>query len=89
LTNYVIGYVNGTLTVNPSAPYAITSITVTNGIATITWQSITGRLYRLEYKDELMLPTWTEVPVDIVGAGATTSTTNATGSATNRFYRVK
>lgn len=89
LTNYVIAYVNGTLTVNPSAPYAITAITITNGVATLTWQSITGRLYRLEYKDDLMLPAWTEVPVDIVGAGASTSTTNATGGTTNRFYRVK
>jgi hypothetical protein len=89
LSNYVIAYLNGTLTVNPSAPYAITAMTFTNGVATLTWQSITGRLYRLEYKDDLMLPTWTEVPVDIIGAGANTSTTNATGGATNRFYRIK
>jgi hypothetical protein len=70
-------------------PFSITSISVTNDLATITWQSISGRVYRLEYKNDLVAPTWTEVPVDVVSTGSSTSTTNNTSGTTNRFFRVK
>jgi hypothetical protein len=89
LSNYTVSYVNGTLTVTPPAPYSITAIGVTNNVATLTWQSISGRVYRLEYKDDLTTPSWTEVPVDVVSTGSSTTATNNTGGATYRFYRVK
>jgi hypothetical protein len=89
LTNYTISYFTGTMTVTPPAPYSITAISFTNNVATITWQSISGRVYRLEYKNDVTAPSWTEVPADVVSTGSSTTTTNATGGATNRFYRVK
>ncbi len=89
LTNYTVSYFDGTLTVTPSAPYSITAIGVTNNIATITWQSISGRVYRLEYKDDLTTPSWTEVPADVISSGSSTTATNGTGGTTHRFYRVK
>lgn len=89
LTNYTISYFTGTMNVSAPVPFSITSIGVTNDIATITWQSISGRVYRLEYKDNLAGPTWTEVPVDVVSTSNSTSTTNNTTGTTNRFYRVK
>jgi hypothetical protein len=89
LTNYTINFFTGTMTVAAPVPFSITSISVTNDLATITWQSISGRVYRLEYKNDLVTPTWTEVPVDVVSTGSSTSTTNNTSGTTNRFYRVK
>jgi hypothetical protein len=89
ITNYNVSYFSGTLTVIEPAPFSITDIRVTNNVATLTWQSISGRVYRLEYKDDLATPTWTDVPADIPSVGSSTTATNATGGATNRFYRVK
>jgi hypothetical protein len=70
-------------------PFAITSITVSDELATITWESVSNRTYRLQYKNEITDPVWIELPEDVVATGPSCAITNATGGATHRFYRVK
>ena len=78
-----------TVTVNvASNDFRILSITMSNGIATVTWTSVAGNYYRLQYKDDLTSATWTDVTPDVQATGQTTSTTNGLGVATQRFYRV-
>jgi hypothetical protein len=77
------------VTVNvASNDFRIISITMTNGVATVTWTSVAGNYYRLQYKDSLTATNWTDVTPDVQATGQTTSTTNVLGGATQRFYRV-
>jgi VCBS repeat-containing protein len=66
----------------------IQSITVSAGIATITWTSATDHTYRLQYSDSLTPTNWNDVAPDVTATGSTTSMTNAVGNAAARFYRV-
>jgi hypothetical protein len=77
----------------PAAPFRITSIRVAAGIATITWNSIAGQNYRLQYKNSLSDPNWHELPgftgdFGVTAFGTTMSLTNAVGASPQRFYRV-
>jgi hypothetical protein len=70
----------------PPAPN-INSITITNGVVTLVWQSIPAHNYRAQFKSTLANPNWTDVPGDVTAAGQTASKTNAVGSGP-RFYRI-
>jgi hypothetical protein len=59
-----------------------------NGIARLAWTSITGRIYRVQYKPNLAVSNWTSLAPDITAAATNTSTTDAVTSAPQRFYRV-
>jgi len=90
LSNYAIAYVSGTLTVtNAGALFEITSITVLNGVATITWNSVSNQSYVLLYKDDLTSANWVEVPTTIVATNSSASTTNLLNGVPQRFYRVR
>ena len=58
---------------------------------TVTWDSVAGMRYQLQYKDALNDPSWTDVasPVTATGSGNKTSTDNTTvAGQPQRFYRV-
>src|SRR2546423_1067653 len=44
----------------------IQSITVANGFATVTWNALSGSIYRLQFKDDLNAAEWTDVKGDVV-----------------------
>jgi hypothetical protein len=62
-------------------------IHLTNGVATVTWTSIPGQGYRLQYLDDLSGTNWTDQVPDILATGSTASNTN-TASASVRYYRI-
>jgi len=66
---------------------AIGSITVTNGLAVITWDSIPGQAYLLQKKNGLDEADWTSL-TNIVAAGYITTATDATTGADHKFYRI-
>jgi VCBS repeat-containing protein len=66
----------------------IESIYVTNGLATISWSSVTGRTYRLLYTGDLET-NWLPLPPDILATNSSTTATDSTESVTVRFYRVQ
>jgi len=67
----------------------ITSVMMSEGVATVSWLSETGKTYRLFYKDSLTATNWSAVAGDVTAAGATTSKTDFVGSRARRFYRVQ
>jgi hypothetical protein len=67
--------------------FRILSITITNGVATVTWTSVAGNYYRLQYKDSLTTTNWNSVTPDVQATNQTTSATNVLGGAIQRFYR--
>jgi peptidyl-prolyl cis-trans isomerase A (cyclophilin A) len=58
----------------------------TNGVATITWNSVSNRLNRVEFTTNFP-PAWQSLS-NLTGNGATTNVTD-TGAAERRFYRVR
>jgi hypothetical protein len=78
-----------TVTIIPAAgPPLILSIGFTNDVATVTWSSVAGRNYQLEYNDNLLTTNWISLPPAISASNSTTSFTNAVSGKSHRFYRV-
>ncbi len=71
-----------------AAPPVITSIRLTNGVVTIAWNSATGGIYRVQYKDSLNGGGWNNLSPDVTATGSMATQTNAVGSTPQRFYRV-
>jgi uncharacterized repeat protein (TIGR01451 family) len=72
----------------PVFPLTIISVTLTNGVATITWAATPGTTYTLQYKTTLQDPSWISIPGNVTASGNTASRNDAVGSTTQRFYRV-
>jgi hypothetical protein len=87
--NYAFNLVNGTLTIVDDLSPEITSITMDNGLVTITWNAIAGREYKLQYKDNMTDAVWTEMITTVLATGPTASAENLVGNLPQRFYRVR
>jgi len=66
----------------------IQSLVITNNTIIIKWSAVAGHLYRLQSKNNLNDAVWTDVLPDVTATGATTTTTNSIGTATQRFFRI-
>src|SRR5262249_42501693 len=72
----------------PTPDLRIISLTLYNGVAIVTWSSVAGKTYRLQYATGLGASDWQDVPPDITAGGSTASVIDTLGAATQRFYRV-
>ena len=72
----------------PPPPLQIQSILVSNGIATIMWNAVSGQVYRLQYEDDLSGSNWHDAPPDTTALGTTGTASNVMGNSAQRFYRV-
>lgn len=83
-------FLAGTLPNDPnSALKVLPNPTVGNSSVTIQWASVSGKQYRLQFKNSLSDGNWTDIPGDVTATSATSSKVDGTitgGSA--RFYRV-
>lgn len=77
---------NGKSLIQPPSP-AIQSLRFSNGVAALTWTTVPGGTYRLQYTDSLNNPAWHDL-ADISATTSTISTTDLVGNAQQRFYRV-
>jgi len=77
----------GTDPTKPSSAFRIVAIQQVSGGETIKFQTVTGKIYRIETKDDLALPNWMLLVDQIVGIGGTNQITDpgATGLS-RRFY---
>ena len=69
-------------------PPTIESIVVAEGLATISWSSVTGHTYRLLYTGDLDT-NWTPILPDILATNSSTTATDSIESVTTRYYRVQ
>ena len=74
--------------VTPDAPPVILSLVSANDVATVTWTAISGRTYRLQYKDGGGATNWNDVVPDVMASGDTAFTTNAISGSAMRYFRV-
>ncbi len=70
------------------SPLVIQSLTVSNGVAKISWPALPGLAYRLQYCDSLMGSEWHDLSPNIVAVDGQATATDAVGSVMQRFYRV-
>jgi hypothetical protein len=88
--NYTIEYVNGTLLVM-SAPQLAGASTSVNGTKqfVVSWPTIEGQSYQLEYKDDLKSGAWTPLGNALAGTGTNIAVTNNISDSPHRFFRVQ
>jgi hypothetical protein len=73
---------------NSPTNFSIESISVSNNIATVTWDSVAGRTYRLEYNNQLTGTNWQNITPDISATASTAAMTDNVAGVAQRFYRV-
>jgi hypothetical protein len=77
---------SGNINPNPSTPQ-ITGNTVIGTQVTLTLSTIPARMYRVEYKNDLNLPAWTQLGADRLASGTSLTVLDNIGPNTQRFYR--
>ncbi len=88
---------NGTPSLNDSVTFSvivverprIENIIVENGVATVTWNSITNHSYRLQGTENLSAPVSQDIGEDVTATGSMAQQTNSVGGVDMRFYRVR
>ena len=85
--NYTISYVSGTLTV--VAQPDLGGISVSGDQVSLTWPTLVGQNYQVEYKDSLDNPAWTPLGVPVAGTGNPLIVNDNNNNAPHRFYRLK
>jgi len=71
----------------PPAPRLLTPA-VTNNTATLSWQTVTGGIYQVQYKNDLSATSWVALGSANVANSSSLSVTNDISGLPQRFYRV-
>jgi len=66
----------------------VTGISVTNGNAILTWQTVAGGHYQAQYKNDLSQTNWDDSGNSVMAPGSSLSWTNGVGGFRQRYYRV-
>jgi hypothetical protein len=83
-------FLEGTLPNSASSLLRMDRVTNTVVQTTISWLSVSGKTYRLQYKNQLAQPGWNDLPGDVLASGATSIKTDTTSiGQPQRYYRVQ
>jgi uncharacterized repeat protein (TIGR01451 family) len=69
-------------------PPAFSAGTVSGGALTLTWSSISGQTYRVQYSTNLTGTNWTDFPPDVTANDVTASKTDSNLTNVQKFYRI-
>ncbi|GEM_PF-4906808 len=83
------GAVTNTLVVFTAAPVVLSVDLVEPADIIVSWNSVSNRTYRLQYKNDLNETEWVDLPPDIMATGPVTTVTNSVGSEPQRFFRLR
>lgn len=72
----------------PATAPSLSAITATSTHVTLLLSTQPGRQYRLQFKEDLSAPAWTDLPGDIFATGPVSTKTD-TNNGQQRFYRVQ
>jgi len=79
----------GTDPTKPSSAFRVTAVQDGAAGTIVSFSSITGRVYRVEMKNDMTLATWTLLADQLVGTGSTIQIIDPTAiGLSKRFYRV-
>jgi YVTN family beta-propeller protein len=72
----------------PVQTYA--TISINSNLATISWNSLSGKIYQVQFKNDLGLQAWSDLQSTITASnGASSITENTMTNFLQRFYRIK
>lgn len=71
-----------------SSPPMLTFVSLMDGVATVSWDSVAGLTYTLQCKANHQDPIWIDIPGNVTATGSTASKTDVVGPSVRRFYRV-
>ena len=70
-------------------PAVFKTITLTNGVATLTWSAVAGQTYLAQYSTDLTQNNWTNLSKLLFPTnGVMTTTDSNAASCPQRYYRV-
>jgi len=73
-----------------TAPIQVAVLSVTDTGVTLSWNTVAGRTYRVQYKSDLSEPSWTDLAGDITAdATAATKVDSSISGARQRYYRIR
>ncbi|HTS16672.1 MAG TPA: M12 family metallopeptidase [Verrucomicrobiae bacterium] len=79
----------GTDPTKPSSIFRVTAVQESGPGVIVSFASVAGKIYRVEMKSDMTLPTWTLLADQIVGSGGTFQITDpGAAGLSKRFYRV-
>ena len=67
---------------------ALSGTALSNGAFTLTWNSISGMTYRVQYDNQLGDTNWIDLPPDVTATDTNSSQTDTNLGDAQRFYRV-
>jgi hypothetical protein len=76
-----------TVTVDPRP--LLQAVALTNNLLNLSWNSISGQIYRVQFKQNLSSAFWTNLPPDVTATGSTAAKTDTIGPSAARLYRVQ
>jgi hypothetical protein len=65
------------------------AVALTNNLLNLSWNSISGQVYRVQFKPNLDTAFWTNMPPDVTAIGSTATKTDTIGNSAARLYRVQ
>jgi subtilase family serine protease len=77
------------ITVTPLPAILFQTVTKTNGTLNFTWNALTGLVYQVQYKTNLLQTNWINLGNAITATNSTATATNLIGPDLRRFYRLQ
>ncbi len=77
-----------TFQVYVAPPLMLSGTVLSNDALTLTWGSISGTTYRVQYDTQLGDSNWIDLPPDVTATSSTSSQTDTNLTDMQRFYRV-
>ncbi len=79
----------GTAPTNTSSVLRVITLTsLGDGSRRVVWQSVAGKLYQVQFKDEVAAPAWSNLGGELAATSSSTETPDPTPADNRRFYRV-
>jgi hypothetical protein len=78
-----------TFTVTVYSPPQLGSASISGNQFTLSWQTIAGQNYQVEYKDNLNASSWTPLGSPVSGTGEFITVTNDVTLSTQRYFRIR
>ena len=64
------------------------SVFISGNNVTLSWSAIAGRIYRVQFKDDLSALSWSNLPGDVMTTNTTGTKADNFGDSPHRFYRI-
>jgi hypothetical protein len=74
--------------INVLPPPKVETLVMSNSLVSLTWNSISGATYRVQFRTNLTDGVWADLAPDVTASEATASTPDPSGTNDMRFYRV-